>query len=180
MIKDEVDNAYFEWLYNIVCGDIYSENFSYRKLLMHLHKTTFTYLIARDENRAEDGLGLRYRFSLEYDIVKDADEYINEPCSVLEMMIALAVRCEENIMDDPEVGDRTRQWFWRMITNLGLGDMHDDIYDKRKVTRIIKTFLDREYEPDGRGGLFVIKNCDHDLRDIEIWWQLCWYLDTIT
>ena len=37
----------------------------------------------------------------------------------------------------------------------------------------------REYAPDGRGGLFTIRNCEEDLRKVEIWYQLCWYLDTI-
>ncbi len=180
MIRDDVNNTYFEWLCDAVCKDRYSDAISYRKLFMHLHKTAFTYSIARDENRAEDGLDLRYRFSLEYDIVRDADKYIDGPCSVLEMMVALAIRCEENIMDDPGVGNRTRQWFWKMIANLGLGDMNDDIYDKKFVERTLQRFLNREYEPNGKGGLFIIRDCDYDLRTVEIWYQLCWYLDSIT
>ena len=39
----------------------------------------------------------------------------NKTCSVLEMMIALAIRCEEHIMDDPDVGNRTGQWFWKDV-----------------------------------------------------------------
>jgi hypothetical protein len=131
----------------------------------------------RDGNRAEDGLNMRYRFACEYTYVEDADTYISGPCSVLEMIIALAIRCEETIMDDTNYGDRTKQWFWKMITNLGLGSMHDDQYDRRFVDDIINTFLDREYEPDGRGGLFTVKDCEGDLRTMEIWHQLCWYLD---
>lgn len=45
----------------------------------------------------------------------------NRPCSVLEMIIALAIRLEEHIMDDPDIGNRTGQWFWDMIVSLGLG-----------------------------------------------------------
>lgn len=81
-------------------------------------------------------------------------------------------------MDDPSIGNRTSQWFWRMITNLGLGHMNDDVYSKKEVSYILKRFLDREYERDGRGGLFRIRNAD-DLRNVEIWTQLLWYLDTI-
>lgn len=180
MIRDDVNNVYFEWLYDTVCKDRYSSEISYRKLFMHLHRKTFTYSIARDENRAEDGISLRRRFALEYHIVENADEYIDGPCSVLEMMIALAIRCEETIMDDPSMGNRTKQWFWKMVANLGLGDMNDDIYNKNFVERTIQRFLDREYEPNGKGGLFVIRNCDYDLRTVEIWHQLCWYLDSIS
>ena len=82
-------------------------------------------------------------------------------------------------MDDPLVGDRTGQWFWGMVTSLGLGSMMDDRFDKRYVEDVVVKFLNREYEPNGKGGLFTIKNCDQDLRDVEIWVQLLWYLDTM-
>ena len=106
------------------------------------------------------------------------DEW-DEPCSVLEMMVALAIRCEESIMDNPVYGDRTGQWFWNMIVSLGLGSMTDEMYDRDYVDNIVDRFLDRDYSPDGRGGLFTIRNCEYDLRDVEITHQLYWYLDTI-
>ena len=83
-------------------------------------------------------------------------------------------------MDDPRIGDRTSQWFWGMIVNLGIGAMNDDRFDEKYVDEVIERFLNREYEPDGRGGLFTVKNCDTDLRNVEIWYQLCWYLNGIT
>lgn len=168
-----IDNEYFEWLYELVCGDLYSERISYRKLLMSLHSTEFIWTCPRDENRAIDGIELRQRFS------EDLADYIEGPCSVLEMIIALAIRCEENIMDDTKYGDRTTQWFWKMINNLGLGDMVDTRFDKLYVKDTIQRFLYREYSPDGKGGLFVIRNCDYDVRDVEIWCQLMWYINTI-
>ena len=82
-------------------------------------------------------------------------------------------------MDDPKIGNRTQQWFWTMITNLGLGDMYDSRFDRRYVKKVVDKFLNREYSPDGDGGLFRIRNCDEDLRTVEIWTQLCWYLDSI-
>jgi hypothetical protein len=143
-----------------------------------LHDIEFRYLIPKDENRAEDGISLRYRFSRLYDYV-DYDD-LDGPCTVLEMMVALAIRCEEDIMDDANLGNRTKQWFWNMIVSLGLGSMTDSRFDERRVDNIIERFLDRDYEPDGRGGLFTVRHCDYDLRDVEIWYQMCWYLDSIT
>lgn len=178
-MRDYVSNEYFKWLYELACGDRYPEQISYLKLLMCLHSIPFRWSISRDENRADDGIELRYRFSYGYCEVTNAELYLDGPCSVLEMMLALAIRCEENIMDDPRVGDRTRQWFWGMIVNLGLGSMQDARFDKERVKKQVKIFLDRNYEPDGRGGLFTVRNCDRDLRDVEIWHQLCWYLDSI-
>ena len=96
------------------------------------------------------------------------------------MILALAIRIEEQIMDDPSYGDRTQQWFWGMLSNIGIGMMSDDIYDDKYVNERIYRFLERRYEPNGKGGLFYIRNCDQDLRDVEIWTQVCWYLNTIS
>ena len=130
-------------------------------------------MLPLDENRLLDGLDLRFRF---------ADEnsyYIDGDCSVLEMMVALSLRCEEHIMSDDEIGNRTGRWFWEMIDNLGLESMYDDNFDKVYADKIIYRFLNREYEPNGDGGLFTVHNRNVDLRKVEIWYQMCWYLDTI-
>jgi hypothetical protein len=176
--EDVVVNDYFYWMYHLVCGDRYPEEISFKKLLMHLHDTEFTYSILRDENRAQDGIDLRRRFELITEC-PGVSEYLRGPCSVLEMMVALAIRCEENIMDDPSVGDRTGQWFWGMVVNLGLGAMNDRMYDERFVEESLMRFLNRDYEPDGKGGLFTVRDHRRDLRTVEIWYQLCWYLDSI-
>lgn len=177
-IKDRIENEYFEWMFDLVCAGRFAEGISYRKLLTLLHNTEFTYTIPRDENRASDGIDLRYHYSL-YQDCRDLDDYLDGPCSVLEMMIALAIRCETHIMDDPSKGDRTGQWFWGMIANLGLNGMYDSNFDKTYVKEVIFRFLNREYEPNGRGGLFTVRDRDCDLRNVEIWYQLCWYLDSI-
>lgn len=168
---------YFEWMLNLMCEGRY-EDVSFRELFLFLHSKEFRYSIPNDKNRYNDGIDLRYNFSL-IDGFEDAREHLNGPCTVLEMMIALALRCETTIMDDPAFGDRTAQWFWGMIVNLGLGEMIDERFDHEVANYIIERFLDRRYEADGRGGLFTIKNCDYDLRDVEIWYQLNWYLNTI-
>lgn len=177
MDEQRINDEYFEWMCELICSNRYAEAVSYRKLLAYLHSIEFTYSIPRDKNRVEDGLDLRYRFAYEINI-KHAEDYIHGPCSVLEMMVALAIRCEENIMDDPSYGNRTGQWFWGMIVNLGLGFMTDSRFDEQFVDDVIFRFLNREYEPDGKGGLFTVRNCKYDLRTVEIWYQMCWYLDT--
>lgn len=151
--------------------------------MTYLHETPFRYSIPMDCNRAEDGIDLRYRFAITQGYEDHVDEIIDildGPCSLLEMMIALALRCEETIMDDPNIGDRTGQWFWGMIINMGLGSMYDVRFDERLVRDVVDKFLNREYEPNGEGGLFTIHSCDFDMRDMEIWHQLCYYLDSIT
>lgn len=164
---------YKRWLFDIVCKDLFSRNISYNRLLSYLSHREFTIIIPNDINRAEDGVDLRLRYQ------SATGEHVNrdEPCSVLEMMIALSIRCEESIMDNPAYGDRTAQWFWSMIKTLGLYSMTDDRFDIEYVSLIVDRFLNRDYSPNGEGGLFKINNCKYDLRKIEIWYQLCWYLD---
>ena len=58
--------------------------------------------------------------------------------------------------------------------------MYDSNYDKRVVESHLNRFLRREYEPNGKGGLFTVRNRKCDLRDVEIWYQLNWYLDSIS
>lgn len=178
MTRDELINGYFEWLYDLVCEGRYPSNVSFRKLIMHLHNTEFVYTIPKDINRAKDGVDFRYRYP--YARPEAISLYLNGPCSVLEMMIALAKRLEETIMDDPKLGDRMSQWFWEMVVNMGLGSMVDDNYDEAYVEDAIDILLNREYDYDGKGGLFRVKHCDYDMRDVEIWSQMCWYLDSIT
>lgn len=176
MTRYDVRHEYFNWLTDLVCEGRLAKGVSYDKLLSQLHHIEFRYSIPKDENRAANGVALRYRFAYEHTGIED--RLLRGPCSVLEMMIALSARCEE-IMDDTSMGDRLGQWFWGMITNLGLGGMRDERYDERLVEDVIERFLDREYDPDGRGGLFTIRGCDYDLRRVEIWTQLMWYLDSI-
>lgn len=179
MTQREISDKYLDWMINLVCEGRYAGPNSYRKLLTYLHGTEFIYYLPRDGDRATDGVDLRYRFAYCNPEIPNAERYITGPCSVLEMMIALAIRCEEQIMVDPKIGDRTGQWFWKMIASLGLGGMIDSRFNRFYAEEVVYKFLNREYEPDGRGGLFRIRNCGCDLREIEIWNQLSYFLDTI-
>lgn len=179
ILEDRINNDYFDWMYELMCGHRFAKEISFRKLLMHLHRTEFVYILRRDKSRAADGVALRYRFPYEASGIDDVSRYLDGPCSVLEMMVALAIRCEETIMDNPLIGDRTSQWFWTMLTSLGLHTQEDSQYDREYVDTILETFLNREYEPNGKGGLFTVRGCEDDLRNVEIWYQMCWYLDTI-
>lgn len=182
MTNDALNRRYFEWMCQTVCDNHrYAKSASYRRLLTKLHNTPFEYTMPMDGNRAADGIDLRYRFGRETNVsdVVIATYLDDRPCSILEMMIALSIRCEEHIMEDSDIGDRTGQWFWNMIVSLGLGNMTDNRYDVHLVNDVIRRFLDREYGRDGHGSLFVVKGCRKDMRDIDIWYQMCMYLETI-
>lgn len=166
---DAVLDDYFEWLYSLA---IYKEDgWGFRKLFMMLHDMDFRYSVEHDENRALDGENLRW-----YYVSDGGDERIMDwarPCTVLEMIIAVALHME-NITGEMDI----RYWFWRMLDNLDLSWMNDRKFDSEYVYGQISNFLDREYEPDGRGNIIHIPRCNEDLREIEIWKQICWYLDS--
>lgn len=176
-IEDRINSDYFEWLYDLVCGDRFARGMTYRKLLTFLHDEEFIYFVPYDENRAAEGMALRYRFCLIHDCT-ELEWCLTGPCSVLEMMVALVIHCED-LMDDPEIGDRTGQWFWNMIANMGLGSMNDTNYDEHLVNDVVTRFLNREYEPDGRGGLFRVRGWERDMRTAEIWHQLMAYINSM-
>lgn len=179
---DNVKERYFEWLCESVGSEKRKKSISYRDLLRYLHNRKFIWSVLGDSNRANDGINLRWEYAYETDqtdIFEQISKELEGPCSVLEMLVALARRCEYTIMDDPKYGDRTAQWFWRMMINLGLGAITDERFDKGYVEEVITRFLNRKYDADGTGGLFTIKYCDTDLRKVQIWDQMCWYLNTL-
>lgn len=162
---------YFEWLVDLLRDDYLKDN--YQKLLWKLFTTEFTWIVDYDSNRAKDGIYLRYLFSR--DIDEDFDMDIG--CTVLEMMVALSRRCEDDIMYDPDIGDRTGYWFWTMIQNLTL-DIYDDyMYDEEAVEYILEVVLERKYARNGHGGLFPCDKNGTDFRKMDLWWQLNTYLN---
>ena len=174
-MRTELEKRYFEWL----CSVIRQKNrLNYKKLLKYLYDRSFNYILSMDGNRAEDGIDLRYSgfgyFSgtEQYEIARYLDR---RDCSVLEMMVALAIRAE-NIVGDFELGDRKSLWFWSMIDSLGLGGMDDEHYDETRVIFSIDNLINRDYREDGKGGLFTVKDPPHNMRSVEIWMQMCWYL----
>ena len=177
--RNRIQDAYFEWMIRLVYGEKYSRKKSWRKLFRLLHETEFIYILKMDANRADDGCDLRYRFAWESNV--DSQEVYgcleHQPCSVLEMMVALSHRCEEHITDDPENGNRTGKWFFEMVESLGLSGMDDEHFDKISAADILVRFMRREYLPSGRGGLFTIEDPGCDMRSIEIWYQMMRHLN---
>lgn len=180
MTRTEINNLYFDWMHSLVMDGAPREirRLSYRKLLELLRDLEFYYTIPMDGNRLEDGIELRYRFgrahSIEDPVIATCID--DRTCSMLEMMIALAIRCEESFMVSPDAENRTSEWFWVMIRSLGLEHMNDKNFDQEYIEGVVTRFLEHDYDPDGNGGLFYIENCSRDLRNVEIWYQLNWYL----
>lgn len=179
--------AYLSYLCSLVGLDN-RDGKSYMILAHLLHDKDYYWTLPMDENRAYDGIALRNRW---YTLVKDAKmpdgetprysyDALSRTCSVFEMMVALAVRCDEAIMWDKSKGDRTAQWFWCMIENLGFTEYSDDsilVDASNIISTTIQNALDRTYEYDGLGGFWPVKNPTRDQREVELWYQMCSYLE---
>ena len=175
----DIERDYFNWLCELVHIDQIER--SYWLLAKDMYRKEFISFIEHDDNRASDGIELREDFMRE----TNCDGYLDmdRGCSVLEMMIALARRMDFETSDpnDPyDAMDTTSYWFWEMVENLGLIEFDDSSYvdmdGQTYVDWILDGFINRQYESNGEGGLFPLKGCCEDQRDVEIWYQMSAYL----
>ena len=172
-----LDELYFVWLYSQV-GDPEIENpvRTYWRILRQLYTKEFVWIIPNDDNRLADGIELRYEF-VDQSGLKDVDpDWIHLGCSMLEILVGLSRRLSFECEGEPRV------WFWQLINNLGLWRYNDKRYDAKPdiSEKVIDTILDRviwrNYNIDGKGGLFPLKAAREDQRYVELWYQLNAYV----
>jgi len=174
-------DIYFNWMSVMVFPNIYERN-HYNTLLKALHSSLFYFSIPMDENRMQDGIDLRYRFAYEngypIDIVKN-ELYRSNTCSILEMMVALAIKGNERILYDYETGGRTDFIFKEMLKSLQIIDLSDENFSKSYFDYRISKFLNRDYSYNGNGGLFTVHDPRDDMRTVDIWYQMNWFLQKL-
>ena len=178
-IKEEYDN----WIIGLTT-DWCSNYGHYGRLMEFLHSIPFysTVQIPLDRNRGADGKDLRLRFtesSKEYNYNHAYLYLMDFDATMLEVMAALAIKCEENIMHEIDLGDRSYEWFYGMLCSSGLYACYDENFDENLAYQIVDRILERKYSKNGEGGLFTLSNPPKDLRKVEIWYQLLWYLDEV-
>lgn len=183
--QDDIDKAremYFFWLCSVVRAD---EEFV--ALCDVLHRMEFTWTVDQDSNRFDDGIALRQEW---YDIMEESGYFfpldaLDGPCSVLEMLVGLAERCERQILGDPSYGNRTYQWFWEMVRNFLIGnaiiveDCTDENVSDGYLERVIDSMervLAHDYAFNGEGGFFPLRYSRVDQRRVELWAQMNQYI----
>jgi hypothetical protein len=170
-----IDELYFEWLYKNYIGAVSNPNpdRGYWKLALRLHRTKFTWRLRDDHNRAEDGKAIRDLFISDQNIEDVEVNWLQEECSVLEMLIGLS--CRASFLSWGEPGD----WFWKFLGNLELSNYSDRIYNstiQEEVDAIISRLLDRTYGRNGDGGLFPCNDARNDQAQVPLWAQLQNYI----
>lgn len=172
--KNKVRMRYLNWLEHFVLD---KRQAHYTLLFKHLHQREYEYPLPMDEARAMDGISLRDQFAREKGFsYEEIEDILRGPCSVLEMMVGLALRMEITLMSNPDEGDRTGVWFWGMLVNMKLGPMTDEHYSREYVDERIDIMLYRNYRANGEGGLFKCDTADRDMRDTEVWYQMNYFL----
>jgi hypothetical protein len=168
-----LDELYFEWLCDQVGEDRTREpERSYWRILGKLFSTEFIWMIPNDDNRANDGIALRSMFIDQADIEVLDRHWMELPCSMLEMIIALVRRLSFEAEGEP------RLWFWRLVENLNLEQYNDAVsFPEQLIDHILADVIYRTYKPNGRGGLFPLRSrrCP-DQRNVELFYQMQAYV----
>lgn len=174
-------DKYYEWLLYRVCNSDFQRN-EYSMIFQDLASVEFRSSVERDDNLLE-----HVKYYLREGFTDEAEEHgvnvtIDEdlPVSLLEVMVVLAVKAED-IMQSFDGVDYSR-WFWHMMKNSGLAFYTNYRYNKSGSMMTIRRILERKYEQNGRGGLFYIRRIDttkYDLTEIELWYQLMWYINEV-
>lgn len=163
--------TYLEWLIGNVTDELSAAvGGSYSRLFDKLYRTEFVVILPFDENRLLDGLLLREKYNGPVDI---------GPCSVLEVLISLAHRCEDQIMHNNDIGERSGEWFWEMLANMGLGVYSDDRYNEQDVDDILRKFLFHDYNDKDTLGCAFRSSEYPDLSSFELWQQMNFHLNDL-
>lgn len=170
---------YKRWLYDRVeFGD---STEVYSGLLQLLFDTNFRYILDMDSNRAVDGQQLRWLFSEDtgYCSYEEIDILMGSECRVLEMLIGMASKVANEVIGETYKGDRTPDWFWRFIRNLGLDSCYGEylpIEFRAGAVKKLNIWMDRKFDYDGFGSIFPLKNPPGDEREVDIMYQMYAYV----
>lgn len=171
-VRDRIWTEYLEWLLWRVGFSRIRRHDQYSMLMEQLLHSPFEYPIERDKNRASDGLSLRDDFFSDSGI---RGSFEDEECKVLEMLIAFAIRIENDYIGDP-AEERPERIFWEMICNLGLDRFDDRHFNQDYIFERLGTWIQRKFKRNGEGSIFPLRHPHADQREIEIWSQMNEYL----
>lgn len=174
-MNPKLDEHYLDWLYRLVerpPNEFDEVDEGYWKLMQALFTIRFDVVVYKDRNRALDGIGLREDFIEQSDIPSHVftDEWINTDASILEVIVALAKRME--FLTNTNI----RECFWELMTNAGFDRYDDGAFEGEDVEIICGRIINREYQPDGRGGLFPLNTAHENQTNVELHYQMQYYI----
>ena len=163
-------DRYFGWLReqldSLESGDTYSLLFN------TLYSLEYVPLLMMDQNREHDALEMRKQVC---GILHTRPSHA--PCSFLEFLAALSFRMHY-ICDAPNEW-RVKEFFWRLLSNLGLNLFRNDTWslgDEERIKDIVTRVNQRTFDSDGAGGLFPMAAPKQNQRNLEVWYQMNQYI----
>ena len=149
---------------------------NYDLLMAELLDYTFVSYVNFDDNRARDGIGLRDDFLYEMDVYPEYYDILKgHSCCVLEVLVALAIRIEDEYIGDPK-DFHPERIFWEMLCNLGLNKYTNRRFRARDIYDILDTWMRRQFSRSGEGSIFPLRSTKRDQRELQIWDQMNEYL----
>jgi hypothetical protein len=174
MTTEPLEHAYFEWLaVQVVNTRLRNPRQTSWHLLKQLYTTEFKWSIHNDDNRVADGKELRSEF-LDLNREQAEPDWMTQGCSFLEMLIALSRR-----LSFQTEGVSPAEWFWHLLGNVELHISDWDYESLRMhdyVDQVLQRLNNRTYNANGRGGLFPLHESDIDQTQVELWYQMNYYL----
>lgn len=186
-MKNKIQGEYFTFLKERIRAH-YDEYNNYNYVLRIMHMIPMLVLVKMDENIVEWGLENRRKFQYAYPQYSDDDivEALPPQCSLLEAGIYLAEQTDDSIIRKHRTFyDGTHEIFWEMVLdNIGLREYTDEqaMASRRSIDQIeviLRHLNERDYEPDGRGNWFWLKEprAGIDLRKIPLVEQMWAYVN---
>lgn len=165
------ENEYLDWLMKRVDVDPRK----YSRLMELLHQTPFIWKIREDKRRAMDGMALREEFIDDFPYHIDSRNmdyfFTNWGCSVCEMLVAFAIRIDNEYIGAPNKED-PGAIFWEMICNLGL-----DFYENRRFSvKKVQNMLNLMMQKSQKTPFPCRKNWPKNYEKWEFWAQMTHYL----
>lgn len=175
MSHQPLDEVYFKWLVvQVVNTRIKNPSLTHWSVLRQLFTTEFLWIIRNDDNRVADGKELRMEFLEAHPDEQATQDWLDDGCSFLEMLIALSRR-----LSFQAEGASSAEWFWHMLDNTNLKIFDSDYEFARMegfVGQVLQSLNNRTYDRNGRGGLFPLHEPEFDQTQAELWTQMNYYL----
>lgn len=163
------DAKYLQWVSEMLGKD----SMFYGDLLEVFFSVEFVDIVPNDDNRLQEGLAIREEY-----VRKTGEPYPSIGyCSLLEVVVGISRRISEAVYNPDQ--DTRASWFWVIVDNLGLLGYTDETMDpisREDVRGLLKNVVSRSYKKNGSGGLFPLLRPLGDQREVELWYQMDYWL----
>ena len=162
------------WLSNRVRTE---HSYDYVFLLSELNKIEYYFVNPMDQNRIFYALQLREQFADE-EGSKEIYNVMPGSCTALEILVSMA-EAADFTLHDYDTGDRTSQFFWEFIHNLGLSYLTNSAWSfdaPNFIFSVVTKWFDRRFGPNGYGSPWPNPKTRVDMTTVSMWDAMQWWL----